>query len=402
MFKLILHSIRMRLVQGVSISFAAFVGVAVLLAFVLVTRGVSAGVETAEERGGAKIMLVPSKAKNYLKDDALLFSGAPVNYYMPDSTLEKVLEIEGAGQVTAQFFAQTLDASCCSASGETRLVGIDTATDWLIPTLLDSNQGYDGALDDSQIIIGSNVTGFESGTGKVLGRDVFVTAILAPTGTGLDRSIVVDIDSARRYAAESPGLNYYWEQYGKPDNLISAVLLNPEPESTERVLARLGSIQDTRAIERSTVVERSTEQLSVVFNILLATGIVMALASLLQLFARYWSVAWERRSEFGLYRALGATRSNIRRLIGGEAFILSGVGIIAGLVGGGALFSLLSESIAAGESFPFITPDALFVLCACLGIALLFLFLTALAVLFPLVKISRIDPSQALQQVDIS
>jgi putative ABC transport system permease protein len=392
----------MRFVQGMSISFSAFVGVAVLLAFALVTQGVSAGVATAEKRGGAEIMLVPSKARNYLKDDALLFSGAPVNYYMPDVVLEQVLETEGVKQATVQFFAQTLDASCCSASGETRLVGIDTATDWLIPTLLDDNSNYDGSLKDDQIIIGSDVSGFDGGVGQVLGKEVFVVAVLAPTGASFDKSIIVSINSARHYAAGSQGLDYYWEQYGEPDGLISAVLINPEPERKERALARLGSIQDTRVIERSTIVERSTKQLNVVFNILLITGIVMAAASLLQLFARYWSVAWERKSEFGLFRALGATSGDIRRLISGEAFIISGIGIIAGLVGGGALFSLLLGTIAAEESFPFIMPDARFIFIACLGIALLFLVLTTIAVLFPLARISRIEPSQALQQVDIS
>jgi putative ABC transport system permease protein len=401
MFKLILHSIRMRLVQAVWISFSAFAGVAVLLAFTLVTQGVNAGVATAEERGGAEILLVPSKAKNYLEDDALLFSGAPVNYYMPDSVIDEVLKTEGVRQATAQFFAQTLDASCCSAGGETRLVGIDTTTDWLIFTLLDNSSDYDGSLGDDQVIIGGEVSGFDSGVGQVLGKNVSVAAVLAPTGTSFDKSIIVNIESARRYAAESQGLDYYWEQYGEPDNLISAILISPEPESKERTLARLGSIQDTRVIERSVIVERSTKQLGVVFGILLITGIVMAVASLLQLFAHYWSMAWERKSEFGLYGALGATRGDIRRLIGGEALVISGIGIIIGLAGGGVLFSLLLAGITAEESFPFIMPDARFVLGACLGIALLFLLLAAIAVLFPLTRILRIEPSQALQQVDI-
>jgi putative ABC transport system permease protein len=401
MLKLILHSIRMRLAQGIWISFSAFLGVAVLLAFVLITRGVSAGVATSEERGGAELMLVPSKARNYLEDGALLFSGAPVNYYMPSSVVDKVLEVEGVKQATGQFFAQTLDASCCSASGETRLVGIDTATDWLVFTLLDGDSGYGGSLGDNQIIIGSDVSGFESGVGSVLGKDVSVAAVLAPTGTSFDKSIIVDINSARRYAADSQGLDYYWEQYGEPGNLVSAILINPEPETKERTIARLGSIQDTRVIERSAIVERSTKQLNVVFGILLVVGIVMAGASLLQLFAHCWSMAWERKSEFGLYGALGATRGDIRRLISGEAFIISGVGIIAGLAGGGALFSLLFGSITAEESFPFIMPDGGFILSVCLGIALVFLVLTALAVLFPLIRILRIEPSQALQQVDI-
>jgi putative ABC transport system permease protein len=280
-------------------------------------------------------------------------------------------------------------------------VGIDTATDWLIPTLLDARSDYEGSLGDDQVILGSDVSGFDSGTGSVLGKDVSVAAVLAPTGTSFDKSIIVNINSARQYAAGNRGLDYYWEQYGEPSDLISAILINPEPESKERVLARLGGIQDTRVIERSVIVERSTKQLNVVFGILLVVGIVMAGASLLQLFAHYWSMAWERKSEFGLYGALGATRGDVRRLIGGEALIISGVGVILGLAGGGVFFSLLLGGIMAEESFPFIMPDARFILSACLGIALLFLALTALAVLFPLARISRIEPSQALQQVDI-
>jgi len=40
-----------------------------------------------------------------------------------------------------------------------------------------------------------------------------------------------------------------------------------------------------------------------------------------------FSLPWDRKGEWGLYRALGATRGDLKRLILGEAAILTGAGV---------------------------------------------------------------------------
>jgi putative ABC transport system permease protein len=402
MFKLISHSIQMRFAQGVSIVFIVAVGVAALFAFLLISRGVGDGVAIAEERGGAQILVLPAKADIYRDDDALLFSGAPVNFYMNSDLFAGVQALDGVKRATCQFFAQTLDASCCSALGETRLVGIDAATDWLVPGLLDKTTVWDGRLSDRQVILGSNVEGFASGSGRVRGEDVAVIAVMAPTGTGLDDSIVVSIDYARHLATDALGSERFQEQNGAPSELISAILIDAVPGGEERLRTQLEALRDVRVVKRSEAIERSQEQLRVVFGLLAGMAAAMALASLLQLSARYYAVSWERKSELALYRALGATRGDLLRIICGEAFILTGAGALVGLAGGAGLFALTLVRLESTDSFPFLMPSASAFAISAVAVVLVFAFLTFLAIALPLRRVARIEPSLALQQVDIA
>jgi putative ABC transport system permease protein len=402
MLKLIGHSIRMRLIQSASIAFMVFVGVAVLFAFLLINRGTSDGLAAYEERGGAQILVLPAKASEYRGDDALLFSGAPASFYIGSDLFTQIQGFDGVERATYQFFSQSLDANCCSASGETRLVGIDPATDWLVASLLGDSQTWDGELQDDQVILGGNVDGYESGSGRLLGNDVSVVAVMAKTGTGFDDSIVISADYARRLSANISGYQRFWEQNGDPAGLISAVLIDVIPGQEERLSAQLDSLRDVRIVERSAVIARSQEQLQTLFGLLAAVAAVMALASLLQLAARYYSVAWERKSEFALYRALGATRADIRRLICGEAFLLTGAGAACGLLAGAGLLAWLRTWLFAAEAFPFLMPAVATTALAALVVLLLFAAITLLAVVVPLRRIARIEPSLALQQRDIA
>lgn len=402
MFKLISQSIRMRLVQSLSIAFTVCISVAVLLAFLLVNRGVSDGVRLSTERGGAQILLLPAKASDYRDDDALLFTGAPVSFYMSSDLFDQVRNLVGVEHATYQFYSQTLDASCCSATQETRLIGIDATTDWLIPTLLNNPDSWNNHLEDRQVIIGSAVDGFENGSGRLLGNDVTVLGVMAATGTGFDSSIIISADYARHLSENISGYQRFWELNGDPSHLISAILIDAQPGREAQLRAQLETLRDLRIVERSSVIERSQEQLQAVFNVLATVAAVMALVSLLQLAARYYSVSWERKSEFALYRALGATTGNIRWLICGEAIILTGSGLVCGLVAGGGVYVLLLDQLSSAGAFPFLAPSVSTVALIALAVVLLFVVITLLAVIIPLQKIARIEPSLALQQVDIS
>ncbi|MDR3307752.1 MAG: ABC transporter permease [Coriobacteriales bacterium] len=407
MLKLILHSIRMRKVQSASVVLTVLVGVAVLFAFSLISLGVQRGVATAQERGGAYFVVVPTNAQSLVSDADLLFTGAPATMYMDKGLVAEAAAIEGVTRVTGQFYSQTLDASCCSALQPTRLIGFDARTDWLIGSLV-SDAGTDagatalaGPLAQGQVILGSKVDGFVDGRGEVLGTAVTVVATLAPSGTDLDSAILIDIDVARQASQQIEGYGHFWEQYGQPSQLVSAILVDVAPGYEDRVAWRLAALGDVKVLERSAVIARAQQQLQTVFNILLGAGLVMAGASLLQLFARFYSMAWDRKNEFALYRALGATRGNLRALIGGEAVLLTVTGVAAGLAAGAVLYGFLLGQLATGDAFPYIAPTALLMFAAGGILALLFLAMAALAVIVPLRRIARIDPSVALQHVDI-
>lgn len=50
--------------------------------------------------------------------------------------MDTIRSFDGVERATPQFFSQTLNASCCSATDETRLIGVDFQDDFIVTPLL--------------------------------------------------------------------------------------------------------------------------------------------------------------------------------------------------------------------------------------------------------------------------
>jgi putative ABC transport system permease protein len=130
-------------------------------------------------------------------------------------------------------------------------------------------------------------------------------------------------------------------------------------------------------------------------------AVLMLITMLVQLFARFYSCVWDRKSELALYRAVGANRGQLRALIGGEVGVIVAIGLVVGLVLGAVLYQALVGMLQNGTSFPF----AGLPIGAMIGIAAVFVIAFALiavaAVAVPLSQLGRLEPSLVMQQGDI-
>ena len=101
------------------------------------------------------------------------------------------------------------------------------------------------------------------------------------------------------------------------------------------------------------------------------------------------------------YTHLGASKGQLRALIGGEVAAIVGAGLVSGLACGAGLYVVLMDLLQDGSAFPFISPDPgeTGALAAVLAAAFALLALAAIAA--PLAQIGRLDPSLAMQQGDI-
>lgn len=396
---LILHSLNKRRVQSLSALLAVAASVAVLLALFLVYHGVTKGIETSKQRLGADILVIPAQAESLLSDADLLFAGVPAVIYMHKDYAGQVAQIPGVVRVTPQFFGQTLNESCCSSTAEVRLIGFDAESDWLISPWADNL--IDRKLAEDEVIIGSKVAGFEGASSQILGHPVKIAARLDFTGTNLDQSILMDIDTVRTFSKNIPGYGHFWERYGEPETLVSALLVQTEEGKTASVASAISRLGNFKIIQQSIVLKAIQGQMQVVFLIMLACGILLVFTSILQLFGRFLSMAWDRKSELGLYRALGATKQDLRKLIAGEALILTGSGIFLGLLAGGGLYRIILNLLQRQSAFPFSTLGALTVATGMLGLVCLFSLISLIAVSVPLRQVGKIDPSLAMQRSDI-
>lgn len=403
MKELVFSSLKKRKVQTATVVLVIAASTALLFALLLMYTGVSKGVALSEERGGAEVMLVSDDAADSVSDSDLLFTGAPSPIYLDAAIAEKAAGIEGVKSVSVQFFSQTLSASCCDTGSETRVVGFDPETDWVVQPLTDYDLSR--GLADDQVLLGSRFSSDRSDEFVILGKVYRVAGYLAATGSDIDQCIMMDIGAAREMSRGLAGYGHYWEKYGDPSGLVSDVLVDLDDDLTDSertmVLRRLDNLDDTRAIERSGVIDTAQQQLASVFGVMLVAGVAMLVVCILQLFARFYSMAWDRKSELALYRAVGATRSQVARLIGMEAALLSAVGVAAGLAAGFVLYGVAQAWLSSLEAFPFVAVSPGLAVLYLVAIVAFFAGVTLLSVLAPLRQIGRIDPSLAMQQSDI-
>lgn len=399
MWKMIRYSLSMRRTHSLAVLCTIAATVAVLFALLLTYQGTSDGVRTASDRMGADLMVVPADAAAGVNADTLLFTGAPVTMYLNSSLLTQVKGVEGVEAATAQFYGRTLDNSCCSATRPVRLIGFDASDDWIISSW--AQMPSDEKLGAGRVIIGSSVDGFEAGRGYLLGTSVEVAAVLEPTGTDLDGSLIMDIDQVRQLSRNEEGFADLWSTYGDPDDLVSAILVRVEEGEVDEVRARLATLDGVSVLASSEVLSSVGGQLSAMLRVIMVVAVLMVLLSVLQLFARFYTTVWERRGELALYRALGATRRDLMLLIGGEAGILMAAGLVIGFVLGGLLFALVPSVLASAGSFPFIMPGVGHVALFAVAVVVVFAVLGLVAVLAPLRQCARVSPVAAMSAGDI-
>jgi predicted permease len=116
-------------------------------------------------------------------------------------------------------------------------------------------------------------------------------------------------------------------------------------------------------------------------------GGVALLLSMIGLYGVIAFMVHQRRQEFGIRSALGASRRQILRMVLADGFTLAvvglGVGVVLALVAGRLIRSMLYQ-VTVGDPLTLI------------GVALLLLGTTALACFLPAVRASGVDPRVAL------
>lgn len=398
MLPIIWHSLARRWVQSLATLTAVLIGVGIFFALYLLFCGVSLGLETGKQRLGADLLVVPGRT--IVEPETLLFTGQPYNVYMDRAITERVASIPGVRRTTPQFFTQTLDETCCSLTGATRLIGFDQSSDWLVRSWVEQLPG--GGLSPDQVLIGSEVKGFSGETATILKHPMRVAAVLEPTGTSLDYSVLLSIDAARGLASSIPYFDVFLGEAMNADGLVSAVLVEiAEDAGKADVVAAIERTGEVKVIQAAGVFQGIKRQMDLLFAIMLGGGLLAAASSIAQLFSRFFSLAWDRKGEWGLYRALGATRRDLKLLIVGEALVLTLGGTLAGLALGYLLNSALIDLLRKQRAMPFMEPSTPMVLFGIVAITGIVAILGLLAAWVPAVRSGKIEPSSAMALADI-
>ncbi|HHY26264.1 MAG TPA: ABC transporter permease [Desulfitobacterium dehalogenans] len=356
------------------------------------------GLKLSNDRLGADIIVLPNKSNA----DAFqtIFTAEPVNIYMNQDITQQIAQVKGIEQLTSQFFTQTLDQSCCSIGGATRLVGYDPATDFILKPWL--NEHNLTSLEDNQIIIGGNIPAFLGNQASVLGGVFTVVGNLYPTGSGMDETLFMNINVARQLAQDSPYLLGLWKKES-PEKLISAILIKIsegyEPAQVAEDINNLGLAVE--AVATSEVVSSMRSQLLIVTKLILGLWLAVFFVACLALIGRFSALARERKKEIGLLRAIGVQRTEVFRLILLEAWLMAGAGGIAGSILGALGVNSILTTLRSSMGLPM----GQWSWSSALGSGVLGIFVAFLigfvGSVYPAWKSSRLDPQEAIARGEV-
>ncbi|MCL6471403.1 MAG: FtsX-like permease family protein [Firmicutes bacterium] len=394
---MVLRNIQRRPFHAILTIFVISITVTSLFTSLWLGRGLERGLNLGIQRLGADVIVLPEKAE--AKPEQMLFTGTPLSVYMDKSLYKEILSLPGVKQATPQFFTKTIAASCCGLVSPGRIVGLDSNTDFVVaPWMINK---LNRPLGDHELIIGSNID-MAVGDRIIIRGELFKTIEhLAPTGTGIDDTAFISMDTARRLAKESPDLQYLWTDK-KPDQLFSAILVRVEdPGKTNEIVQAINKLSGVNAVPSLQVVQETRQRMHVVTSLLYALTAVLWLVSLASLLGRFASLVMERKTEIGILRALGARQWGVFRLILWEAGCLALVSALIGTALGWFVSSYLVKTISSGTTFPFLSLS-LSETAGLLGWCLLAATATViLAALFPAYRTASLDPAWAIAQGEL-
>ena len=400
MFMLIWKNISRRRTQSLLTVTITLLTVMVFVMVMGVFQTVNQGLALSRERLGADAVLIP-KYSNISGGD-LLFTAMPENIYMPAHVLEDARQLEGVAAMTPQFYAQTLALSCCDPGVEARIIGYDSASDFILKPYLGDNC-KDG-ITPEQLIMGHGFSKDLLGCNyMILGRIFKVISMLEPTGTGMDNTIFLDMPTLQDLCLESETLRENWVNKD-PHEYISVIMVKlqdgVDPKAFVKQVTNSGI--DAACILTGDTISSLQSQLEVTMKVMFALWAASLLIAVLSLVGRFNALAKERKKEIGLLRAIGLRKGQVFGLIIGETCTMA---LIGGILG--SIFALLCMDPVVEmlrDSFklsPSVWSGRLAVLCGLSGVALA-VCLGFCAALAPAMRSASMDPQTAITQGEVN
>jgi putative ABC transport system permease protein len=361
----------------------------------LILGGAQASLRLATQRLGADIVVVPEGAE--ARVEGALLMGNVTRVWMAADTLQKVAAVPGVDAASPQIYLSTLvGASCCSVSGMF-IVAYDPKTDFALEPWLKDTIGKD--LNLGEVVGGSYVFVPQGEQNiQIYGYLVTLKANLEPTGTALDQSMFMTLETARDVARISQTMAI--QPLEVPEDKISSIMVRVKPGATpeEVALEIMHRVPGVTPITSSNLFQSYRQQMVSLRASTVATMVVTLSLSLLTLGLVFSMAANERRRELGIQRAMGATRAFVFRSLLIEAGMLAVMGSLAGIALTLTVTYLFRNLIVHILNLPFLLPSSgSLVLAVAGGLGLALVSITA-AAMVPAYRISHMDPAAAMRE----
>ncbi len=337
-------------------------------------------------------MLISAKSK--LGPRAFLYSGESTNRYFDKNELGFLKKYDEIEKTTEEFFTHTLSAGCCTVGEKLRIVGINQKSDFLIKPWLEEREIK--FLTKSQVLIGADVAIPLGSKMGLLGAPFTLVGSLYRTGTGMDRTIFMDIEIARKLAKKKMQKSIFMGK--EPEDLVTALFLKLKPGSdVQSVTNRINNEQDiviaTSKAETLSMLEKS---LNGWYLVLIFLVIVVVANSILSLFGRFNFMMKERKKEIGYLRSLGMSKGKVFLSLLYEIIIIAIAGGVCGSLIVFGTINLVLEVISVQFLTPKTTVDLFSIFVILFAGPLLAFLIGLFSGIFPILKSATMEPREAM------
>lgn len=378
---------------------SALVLLVTLLAFflfggVVLTTSLQRGLDSVEARLGAELIAVPLGYENGMS--SILLKGEPSYFYLDRSYLEKLSQIDGVCQSSAQFYLTSTNSDCCDFP--VQLIGFDPTTDFSIQPWI--RESYHGELADGALLVGSDIDVDAKQTLTLFGQEYPVSAQLGKTGSGLDNAVYADMGTLRSMMDAAEGKGFHFLDGTDPDSVISSVLIKIDStydvdSVAHNIRSKLNGLQ---IIKTQSMITGIADSLRNISSLLYVFTIVFFLIALAMLALVFCVTANERKKEFAVLRIMGATRKQLGAVLLTESLMISVSGGVLGIVSAALVVFPFSTAIGQQLSLPYLAPSVPEILPLLLMSLLVVFAVGPLAATYSAWRVSRADASLALRE----
>ena len=395
LIRLALKNIRGSGFRSIAIFLAVMSVAGFLLATTLIIAGAQYSLDSGLERLGADILVVPEGAE--IKIETALLMGKPVDAWMPRENIQKVANIPGVEAVSPQIYLSSMFDSPCCAVSEMFIVVYDPETDFTIAPWLEKNLGRSLAKGE---VIGGNYIFVPEGSQyiRLYGYDTDLVGNLEPTGTGMDQTLFMTLDTAVAMA-EASRTTALMTLNIDPD-VISTIMVKVAPEvDTHRVALQIREDTDGMVpVESPNLFGTFRNQMNGLLWGFFAITVIVWVVTMILIGILFSTVANERRREMAVLRAVGATRNFIFRSVLTEASLLGLGGAVIGIAFAASSLYIFKDMIAGSLKMPFLFPSIpSFISLFSAGVALAIVSI-ALSALIPALRLSRQELAIAMRE----
>ena len=357
-------------------------------------KNLSLGISGMANRLGADILIVPYGYEKNL--EVALLRGEPSSFYLKADLIDKIKDIKGIEAVSPQLFIASLSAGCCTS--KVQLIGFDQQSDFVIKPWLQAQ--LEQPLQDDQVVVGSKITSNVGDEIKFFNHPFKIAAKMDSTGMGFDTSVFMTIPAAHSLMKEANLIEGDTDHFA---NYVSSIFVKVDPDYQSKDI--VNQIMPKYAIDYNIdfvmtkgMLSNISKWLNGFSTIVYSLSAIFWVLAIIVIFVIFSSSLNERKREISLLRILGASRSDLVKMLLRESLIISALGGLAGIVVAGVLIYAFSLLICQTIGLPCMNISITDGLIYAFIVFLLTLIIGPLSSIYSALSLTKFDTYQTLRE----